>query len=136
VAACGGAHHHEAPAIRDPHKLHVEVNAGGSHGDALRAGAADGLSRLRFALPVEDRGEIELQVDVAELDVMGNVTVCKVKVLVLRLPGHSMLGIAEGSARAGGTGDEAGDACVERVAATLIRGRVRPLLKRQLRARR
>lgn len=136
VAACGGAHHHAEPEVRDPRKLHVEINSGGSHSDAVHAGAAEGLSRVHFAVPVEERGEVELQVDVAQVDVVGNRTLCKVKVLVLRLPNHSMLGIVEGSARAGGTDDGAAEACVERLGATLVRGKTRTLLRRELRARR
>jgi hypothetical protein len=136
LTACGGARPHRAPVVADPDQLHVEIRAGDSRTSALRAGAAEGLAKVRFAALVEEGGEIELQVDVSQLEVQGNHTVCKVTVLVLRLPAHAMLGVAEGTARAGGTNDDAGDACVERLAFTLIRGKVRPLLKRQLRARR
>jgi hypothetical protein len=90
---------------------------------------------VAFVGPVKAGGEIELQVEVSDLDVRRSETICKVKVLVLRLPHHSLLGIAEGTARAGGTGDQAADDCIERLGATLVRGKVRTLLKRELRAK-
>ena len=89
---------------------------------------------MPFARLVDGRGEVELEVDVSELEDDGDVTVCRVKVLVLRLPGDALLGIAEGGARV--RGGDAGDACVEGLAATLIKSKVRGLLRRELRDRR
>ena len=122
--------------MADPSKLYVEVAAGRSHDDALVNGAEAGLSRVPFAVLVDDRGEVELEMDVSELAERGDQTVCRVKILVLRLPGDSLLGIAEGGARVRGTGDRAESDCVEGLGATLIRGKVRGLLRRELRTRR
>ena len=120
----------------DPDKLYVEVSAGGSYERALRAGADAALSRIAFAVPVDDRGEIELQVDVAGIDEAGGETLCRTKVVVVRLPNHSLLGIAEGSARTRGVHDAARADCVERLTTTLVRGKVRALLRAQVRAKR
>jgi hypothetical protein len=83
---------------------------------------------------VDRRGEVELEVEVSELSERGDDTVCRVKILVLRLPNDSLLGIADGGARV--RGSAAGDACVEGLAATLIKSKVRGLLRRELRSRR
>lgn len=137
AAACGGrSHHHGTPMEGDPGKLYLEVTAGGSHAGALRAGAESALSRMSFAVPVDDRGQVELEARVDEVAESGDDTTCKVKVMVLRLPNDSLLGLADGSARARGTGGEAADACVERLVATLIQGKIRALLRRELRDRR
>lgn len=135
LAGCGGrAHRHGTPDISDRSKLHVEIAAGGSRGGALRAGAEAGLARVPFARLVDGRGEVELEVEVSELEEDGPVTVCRVKILVLRLPGDALLGIADGGARV--RGSQAGDACVESLAAGLIKSKVRGLLRRELRDRR
>lgn len=134
LAACGG-HRHGAPMSPGPNKLAVEISAGGSHEDALRAGASAGLLAVPFAVPVDDRGEVELQVDVAGLEAAGAETVCKVKILVVRLPHHSLIGIADGSARARGDHDDAKDACIEQLGTALIRGKVRALLSQVMRAK-
>lgn len=137
VSACGGrSHRHQQPVVTDPGKLHVEVNAGGSHEDALRAGAEAALARLPFALLVDSRGEVELEVDVADMSERGDETVCRVKVLVLRLPQDALLGIADGGARVRGTDRAARQACAERLTTSLVRGKARSLLRRELRTRR
>lgn len=137
VAGCGGrAHRHGSPVVVHPGKLAVEVTAGGRQEDALRSGASAGLARTPFAVEVDGRGEVELEMDVSQLGEQGDATVCRVKILVLRLPGDSLLGIADGGARVRGTGGDAADACVEGLGATLIKSKVRGLLRRELRARR
>jgi hypothetical protein len=137
VTACGGGSHRHGPsANQDPNTLFVETYTNGSHGGALHRGARAGLSHVRFAVPVDHGGEIELQVEVASLGTAGDQTTCKVKILVLRLPQHDLLGIADGAARAGGTDDRAADDCIEAVTATLVRNRVRTLLQRHRDAKR
>jgi hypothetical protein len=137
LAACSGSgHHHAGPINHDPHRLYVEITGEGARRSRLRAGAAAGLARVSFARVVDRGGDVELQVEVSQLDVTGNVTVCKVKILIFRLPSHDLLGIADGGARAAGTGDRAGDDCVEAVSTSLVRGKLRPLLKRRLDAKR
>jgi hypothetical protein len=136
IGGCAGTHSHPAPEVRDRRKLGVEVRSGGDHAGALSDGAAAGLARMSFVQPVSERGEIELQLDVQQLEVIGRRTMCKVKVLVLRLPAHSMLGVAEGTAWAGGTDRRAARDCAETLGARLVAGRVRPLLRRELRDRR
>jgi hypothetical protein len=95
-----------------------------------------GLSKVGFAVPIDRGGDVELQVEVSSLEVMGNETTCGVKILVVRLPQHDLLGIADGSARARGTSDEVADNCIAELAANLVRGRVRTLLERRLHAKR
>lgn len=123
-----------APAPDDPDRLYVELNLGRSHQRSLRAGAAAGLARIPFvvARPLRQGGDVELQVEVARLDVIGHETVCDIKILALRLPGHDLFGIAEGSARAGGTHAQAGHDCVARLGESLISGKVRALLHKRL----
>ena len=126
AAACGGGHRHGTPVAPDPNKLYVEVRA---DDDALRTGADVGLSKIAFVVPVDSRGEIELDAKVSLRDGSGADTVCKVQILVLRLPKASLLGSAEGSARAG---KGQGDACVEQLTEKLVRGKVRNFLRRLL----
>jgi hypothetical protein len=128
IAACGG-HHHGPGRSDDPHHLYVEVDADRG---ALRDGAAAGLARTSFITPADDHGDVELQIEVSRLDTSGNTTMCSVKILVLRLPQHDLMGIADASARAGGTGGQARDACLSQVTASLVRGKVRTLLRRRL----
>lgn len=131
VAACGG--HRLGPGRRDdPHHLYVEVAARGSHGGALRAGAGAGLASVSFAVPAGRAGDVELQLEVAKLGVAGNATTCTVKILVLRLPQHDLLGIADGSAHVGGTDGRARDDCVAGVSTALVRGKARAMLRRRL----
>ncbi|HEU0032603.1 MAG TPA: hypothetical protein VFQ53_18350 [Kofleriaceae bacterium] len=137
VAGCSGAHRHgERRHAADTHRLFVEVTPEGSRKSNLRSGAHGGLAKIPFARSVDDGGDVELQVELAGLDVSGSETVCNVKILVFRLPQHDLLGIADGAARARGTGREAGNDCIETLGATLVRGKVRPLLERQLHAKR
>lgn len=110
----------------------MEISPEGSRDDALRAGAEAGLAKISFAVPVDDDGDVELQVELAQLAVVGRQTLCKVKILVLRLPTHDLLGIADGAAQVRGTSDDVGDDCIESLGASLIRGKVRSLLKRRL----
>ena len=134
LVACSGSHHH-GPAAHpdDASRLYVEITAGGSHRRALHDGAAEGLSAVSFAVPAREGGDVELQVEVSKLDVIGAKTTCNVKILIFRLPQHDLLGIADGGAYASGDGAE--DACLRGVGATLVRGKVRALLKRQLEAK-
>jgi hypothetical protein len=136
VACGGGRHHHGTPIEGDPGHLYVEVTAGGEQEDALQDGARAALARMPFAVPVDDRGQVELEASVAELAERGNETTCRVRVMVLRLPKDALVGLAEGSARALGTGDRAAADCVEHLAIALIKGKIRALLRRELRDRR
>jgi hypothetical protein len=136
LAGCGGTHAHDEPQVRDSRTLGVEVRGGGDHAAALRDGAAAGLARVKFVQTVSARGEVELQLDVQRLEVVGRRTMCKVKVLVLRLPAHVLLGMAEGTAWAGGTDDTAARDCAATLGAALVSRRLRPLLRRELSARR
>jgi len=131
VAACGG-HHHGPGRPEDTHHLYVEIAAEGSHRGALRAGAEDGLAKISFVTPASDSGDVELQAEVTRLDTVGHTTMCSVKILVLRLPQHDLLGIADGSGHVGGTDGRARDDCIAGVSVTLVRGKVRTLLRRRL----
>ena len=131
LGACGG-HHHGAARTDDPRHLYVEIAAEGSHDDALHDGAARGLTGMSFVRPADHNGDVELQVEVSRMDTTGNTTVCSVKILVLRLPSHDLLGIADGSAHVRGTNGTARDDCAAGVSATLVRGKVRTLLRRRL----
>ena len=133
LAACGGSHKHGPTTNTDPHKLFVEIwPQGRSHAGQLRAGAAAGLQAVPFAVTVDHGGEVELQIEVSDMHEAGADTSCSVKILVLRLPTHDLLGIADGTATARGTHDDAKDDCVERLAMSLVKGRVRGLLREQL----
>jgi hypothetical protein len=136
VAACT-AHRHEPAAhpAEDTNRLYVELSVERAHERPLREGARAGLARLPFvALLPTDRagGDVELQIKVARLDVVGRETVCDIKILVLRLPNHELIGMAEGSARASGVHERAGGDCIEQLGASLIDGKVRVLLDQQL----
>lgn len=120
----------------EPGTLYVEVYGGGDHDDALRAGGAEGLARVGFARQVDTGGEVELDLEVESLEVRGGKTVCTVQVLVMRLPRHSLLGVAKGSARVAGTDGRAKGDCIAALGATLVRGKVRSLLRRELRLKR
>jgi hypothetical protein len=135
VVACGG-HRHGPGRDDDPSRLYVEVAADGSHRGALRDGAAAGLENIGFAVPSRKNGDVELQVEVTRMDSTGTHTMCAVKILVVRLPQHDLLGIADGSAHAQGTDDRAEDDCVAGVTTSLVRGKVRGLLKLRLDAKR
>jgi hypothetical protein len=131
LAACGG-HHHGAARLDDPDHLYVEIAAEGGHRGALRDGAEDGLANVGFARTVDTHGDVELQIEAARLDEVGNTTQCSVKILVLRLPQHDLLGIADGSAHVGGTDGRARNDCLAAVSRTLVHGKVRTLLRRRL----
>jgi hypothetical protein len=135
VAACGASHRH-GPAAHpdDTRRVYVELSLDRSHRGPLRDGAEAGLAKIPFAvqLPANRGGDVELQVDVARLEEVGKETVCNIKILVLRLPQHDLLGMAEGNARAGGTHDQAGDDCIERLGESLIGGKVRTMLHKRL----
>lgn len=130
LAACG-AHHHGPNRADDPSHLYVEVCAEGSHGGALRDGAHAGLAGLRDVVPTTHNGDVELSVEVSQLDDTGRGKACSVKILVLRLPQHDLLGIADASGR----GPRADD-CLAGVTTTLVRSKVRGLLQRRLRDKR
>jgi hypothetical protein len=132
ASACGG-HRHGPNRDDDKSRLYVEVDA--DHG-ALRDGAQKGLSKIGFAVPTRINGDVELQVEVSRLDTTHNATLCSVKILVLRLPQHDLLGIADGSARAQGNDGRSEDDCLGGVTASLVRGKVRTLLRRRLDAKR
>lgn len=134
VAACTSHRHEPAAHPDDTSRLYVELSLDRSHRGPLREGAKAGLARVPFAVqvPVNQGGDVELQIDVARLDVVGNETVCTLKILVLRLPQHDLLGTAEGNARAGGTHGQAGDDCIERLGESLIGGKVRTMLQQRL----
>ena len=136
VAGCRRGHHHGPSTNTNPSTLFVEIHADGSHDDALVAGAAAGLRQVRFARQVDGGGELELAVEVARLETRGRETACAVKVLALRLPQHDLLGIADASARASGTDDDAAADCIMQVTSALVRGKVRKLLQRRLAAKR
>jgi hypothetical protein len=136
LAACHGGHHHGPITHFDPDKLFVEVYADGGNEDALRDGAARGLSRVPFVVRVPDGGELELQVEVSMLSTIQGQTRCGVKILANRLPQHDLLGIADGSARAAGTDRRAASDCLSSLATTLIGGKVRTLLHKRLEAKR
>jgi hypothetical protein len=134
VAACTSHRHEPAAHPDDPNKLYVELSVHSSHKGPLRDGAKAGLARIQFAVlhPSNQGGDVELQLQVARLDAVGRETVCGIKVLVVRLPQHDLLGMAEGSARAGGTHGQAGRDCIERLGESLIGGKVRTLLHKRL----
>jgi len=136
VAACRGGHHHGPSTNTNMNSLDVEIWTRGDHGRVLRRGAGAGLSRLRFVRTVDGGGEIEVEAEVTRLDTRGNTTACSVKVLVVRLPQHDLLGIADGSGRAGGTDDDAENDCIEQVTTTLVHSKVSLLLQRRLAAKR
>ncbi len=139
IAGCGPrAHRHGDPVAGDPRTLYVELSAEGDHDDALESGAAEGLARVQFAArrDLNGGGEVELQLRARDVRGAGNATVCTVKVLIVRLPKHSLVAMAEGSGRARGDGGSAGDDCVEGVTAALVRGKVRTALRQLLRSKR
>jgi hypothetical protein len=136
LAACGGGGtHRHGPASHadDMRRLYVEVAAKRT---ALRTGAARGLANIGFVVPVDEGGDVELQVEASRLEVSGGRTSCGVKILVLRLPQHDLLGIADGNAHVAATGDGAKAECLEHLGSTLVRGKVRGLLQRRLAAKR
>jgi hypothetical protein len=134
VAACGG-HRHGPSTNTDPNSLFVEIYTRGSHDDALHDGAAAGLGKVSFARTVGGGGEIELEAEVSRLDTHGRQTACSVKILIVRLPQHDLLGIADASAVATGTDHKAEAGCIEHATRNLVQGKVRTLLRKRLQAK-
>jgi hypothetical protein len=135
LVACPAPHKHAPPAHpEDTRRLYVELSLAGSHKGSLADGARAGLAKVPFVvvLPPEEGGDVELQLQVARLDIEGKETVCGIKVLAVRLPQHDLFGMAEGSARAGGTHDQAGRDCIARLGESLIGGKVREILHKRL----
>src|SRR5215211_1967709 len=125
VAACGSHRYGSPPEGEDTRHLYVEISTRGRHDDALREAAEIGLSAIRYAVPVDRSGDVELQVELVSLDVVGDESVCQLKLLVLRASTNDLLGIADGTARARGTHDQAGDDCIRSLGANLIKSKVR-----------
>jgi hypothetical protein len=134
IAACASHRHEPAAHPDDPHRLYVELSVAHSHKRPLRDGAKAGLAKIPFVVPLGSNrgGDTELQLKVARLDAVGRETVCSIQVLVLRLPAHELMGMAEGNARAGGTDGQARDDCIEHLGASLVGGRVRTVLQKRL----
>ncbi len=127
-------HHHIAPQHKDDvDKLYVEVTSDGDHEDALKASAAAGLTNVPYAVSVDEGGDVELHVELASLEAAGDPTACKLKIFVMRLPQHDLLGIADGGAQADGANQS--DTCISSVALALVRDRLPTLLQRQLAAK-
>jgi hypothetical protein len=128
-------HQHETPAhADDPGKLYVEITSDGDHGDLLRQSATTGLGAVPYAVSADTGADVELHVELASLSPAADGTSCKVKIFVLRLPQHDLLGIADGSARA--TGPRQPDTCLSTVGTAIVREKLPVLLQRQLDAKR
>ena len=137
LTACGPrAHHHGDPLTGDRHTLYVELSAEGDHDDALASGASAGLAQINFASQrdLNTNGEIELQLRARDIQSSGDATACTVKVLIVRLPKHSLLAMAEASGHA--RGSNSADDCIEGVTTALVRGKIRTALRQQLRLKR
>jgi hypothetical protein len=134
LAACASHRHEPAAHPDDTSRLYVELDVDRGHRRPLDDGAKAGLAKIPFVVvtPRNRGGDMELQIQVARLDVVGNETVCNIKILALRLPQHDLFGMAEGTARAGGTHDQARDDCIARLGESLIGGKVRALLHQRL----
>ena len=132
LAGCGG-HRHGPNRADDPSRLYVEVFG---DNDALSHGTHVALQKIRYVVATNHNGDIELKVEESRLDDSSGQTYCSVKILVLRLPQHDLLGIADANGRARGTGRSAEENCLATTAQTLVRGKVRVLLDRMLRAKR
>lgn len=127
-------HKHTAPAhTDDPSKLYVEVTSDGDHEDVLRQGASAGLATVPYAITVDEGGDVELHAELAALTPASDAIACKVKIFVLRLPQHDLLGIADGGARA--TGDGQADSCLTTIGTSIVRDKLPVLLQRQLDAK-
>jgi hypothetical protein len=115
-------------------KMPIQVSArdlaGRGQKRTLRAAGERGVERLSFAHQVRRHGEAELEVELADVAVDGN-THCTVKVMVLALPSHDLLGIAEGGGTTQGHGDVALADCITSVGVALIERKVQPLLRRR-----
>jgi len=115
-------------------KMGIQVSAKdlAHHGQQriLRDAGARGVERLAFAQQVRRNGDAEIEVELAAATVDGN-THCTVKVMVLALPSHDLLGIAEGGGTTQGHGDVALADCITSVGVALIERKVQPLLRRR-----
>jgi hypothetical protein len=128
-------HRHDAPAhADDPDKLYVEISSDGDHGELLRQSAMSGLGAVPYAVAADTGADVELHVELASLSPAANATSCKVKIFVLRLPQHDLLGIADGGARA--TGPRQADTCLSTIGTAIVREKLPVLLRRQLDAKR
>src|SRR5215813_1484606 len=103
-------HQHATPAHADDlDKLYVEITSDGEHGDLLCQSARSGLGAVPYTISTDTGADVELHVELASLSLTTDGASCKVKIFVLRLPQHDLLGIADGGARA--TGPRQADAC-------------------------
>jgi hypothetical protein len=113
-------------------KMPIQVSArdltGRGQKRSLRAAGERGVERLSFAQQVRRNGDAELEVELAAASVDGD-TRCTVKVMVLALPSHDLLGIAEGGGTTQGHGDVALADCITSVGVALIERKVQPLLR-------
>ena len=112
----------------------VATASDGEHGDVLRQSATTGLGAVPSTVSVAEGGDVELHVELTSLAPASNETACKVKIFVMRLPQHDLLGIADGGARATGRGQT--DSCLSMIGAAIVRDKVSVLLQRQLDAKR
>jgi hypothetical protein len=127
-------HLHSQPThFADLDKLYIEVSADGDHGDVLRKSATMGLASVPYAVSVEDGGDLELHVELASLTPAADNTACKVKIFALRLPQHDLLAIADGGAKATGSGQT--DTCLSTIGATLVKEKLPSLFEKQLEAK-
>lgn len=134
VPMCIKGHHHPGAAA-DPSKLFVEITADdGTHANVLRQSATTGLHDVPYAVSVADGGDVELHVEVASLAPARDTIACKVKIFVLRLPQHDLLGIADGGARASGVSQA--ETCLSTIGTAIVREKIPVLLERQLEAKR
>jgi len=88
---------------------------------------------VSYARSVADGGDVELHLELAALAPARDVTTCKVKIFVLRLPQHDLLAIADGGARA--TGAAQTNTCLSTVGTAIVREKLPVLLQRQLDAK-
>jgi hypothetical protein len=127
AAGCATGHHHGPRAHPDDLRhIYVEIAATGE----LASGARNGLAALPYAVatPFESGGDIEL-----EPTSKVSQRRCTVRILIFRLPQHDLLAVANG----GGIADHVStDECAATVTATLVRGEVSRVLRRQLEAKR
>lgn len=94
------------------------------------------LQRIAYVVSTNHNGDLELQVEAPQLDESRGQTVCRVKILALRLPQHDLLAIADATGRASGVGAMAAEQCLATTTQTLVQGKVRALLDRRLRDKR
>src|SRR5688572_2505088 len=105
IAACGG-HRHGPNRADDRSRLYVDVFA---DDDSARHGAMVALQKIRYVTSTDHDGDHELKVETVQLDTERGQTICRVKMLALRLPPHDLRVIADAGGRASGTGAAAAD---------------------------